>query len=235
MTMSFPLIYDNPFRLLGVFANASQREIEQNKAQMEQEMPGELVFEEMSDYADYIYETDKLADLSGRKLHSKKNHVNKFMSLYPDWKYEELKPEHFEACSLLLSDWQAGHGNPAERDEIESEDESIHYAFQHFSELGLEGGVLFAGGKLCAFTIGQKCAKETYMVHFEKADVQVEGSFQMINMEFVRDVRDRHPEIRYINRTDDMGHESLRKAKQSYHPFCMGKKYFALLEGDEPF
>lgn len=205
---------------------------EQNMARMEQEMPGELVFKEMEKYADYIYETDKLADLSGRKLHSKKNHVNKFMSLFPDWRYEELRPEHFEECSRLLKHWQEGHGIPEEMEEIKSEDESIHIAFSMFDELELEGGVLYANGKLCAFTIGQKCAKDTYMVHFEKADAEVEGSFQMINMEYVRWIRDHYPEIGYINRTDDMGHESLRKAKMSYHPFCKGKKFFALEPGD---
>ena len=201
---------------------------EKNMGLIEQEMPGEFVFKEMGYYADYIYEIDKLADLSGRKLHSKKNHVNKFMSLYPDWRYEELRPEYFETCMSLLKIWQAGHDRPDEAEEIADEEESIRQAFSMYEEFGLEGGVLFADGKLCAFTLGEKCAKETFMVHFEKADVQIEGAFQMINMQFVRQIRDRHPEIRYINRTDDMGHESLRKAKQSYHPFCMERKYVAL-------
>ena len=38
--------------------------------------------------ADYVYETEKLATLAGKKLHGKRNHINKFKKLYPDWSYE---------------------------------------------------------------------------------------------------------------------------------------------------
>ena len=52
----------------------------------------------------------------------------------------------------------------------------------------------------------------------------------MINREFARQVRARHPEIKYLNREDDMGVEGLRKAKGSYYPDLMVEKYFATKE-----
>ena len=38
-----------------------------------------FAFEEQRDFFDYVYLSEKLSSLSGRKLHSKKNHVNSFL------------------------------------------------------------------------------------------------------------------------------------------------------------
>ena len=197
------------------------------KARMEEELPGWFRYKEETDYSDYIYEIDALAELSGRKLHAKKNHVNKFLSLYPDWHFEPLTPARFEECRRLLTGWQTAHQDADGQSSIEEENMAIEAAFRHYEELELEGGVLYADGRICAFSIGEKCAADTFVVHFEKADRSVEGAYTMINREFVRQIRDTHPEVRYINREDDMGLESLRKAKRSYHPCFMEVKYSA--------
>ena len=50
------------------------------------------------DHADYIYLRESLAALSGKKLQAKRNHVNRFKALYPDYRYEELTDEWVPAC-----------------------------------------------------------------------------------------------------------------------------------------
>ena len=59
----------------------------------------------------YIYEAEKLATLSGNKLHGKKNHCNRFEKTYPDWRFEVLTKEHFPACLALLDQWEAAKDN----------------------------------------------------------------------------------------------------------------------------
>ena len=75
-----------------------------------------------------------------------------------------------------------------------------------------------------AFTMGSPISVDTFDVHFEKAYGEIQGAYTMINREFARWVRDRYPEVRYLNREDDMGLEGLRKAKESYYPDCMVEK-----------
>ena len=36
------------------------------------------------DLADYVYESEKLCTLSGKKLHGKRNHINKFKATYEE-------------------------------------------------------------------------------------------------------------------------------------------------------
>ena len=60
---------------------------------------------------------------------------------------------------------------------------------------------------------------------FEKAFAEVPGAYPMINREFARWVQEHYPEVCYLNREDDMGLEGLRKAKMSYNPIYMAKKY----------
>ena len=50
----------------------------------------------------------------------------------------------------------------------------------------------------------------------------------MINREFARRVRQRHPQVRWLNREDDMGIEGLRRAKESYYPDLMVEKHWAI-------
>ena len=75
--------------------------------------------------------------------------------------------------------------------------------------------------------MGDLLSADTYDVHFEKAYGELQGAYAMINREFARRVRQRHPQVRYLNREDDMGVEGLRKAKESYYPDLMVEKFSA--------
>lgn len=196
-----------------------------HKALLEELFPGKFSFIHDRDFDDYIYSAQKLSSLAGKKLHGKRNHINRFEASYPDWRFEPLTPGHFPACLALLDSWSAlvSEGEHL----VSDERRAIELAFRHYDELGLMGGVLFADGRLAAFTVGEQISSDTFNVHFEKAAGDIDGAYTMINREFVRHVLARLPHIVYINREDDMGLENIRRSKLSYRPDIILEKYSA--------
>ncbi|MEQ2426467.1 DUF2156 domain-containing protein [Enterocloster hominis (ex Hitch et al. 2024)] len=193
------------------------------------EFPTQFRFEGLRDSADYIYEAGTLASLGGKKLHNKRNHCNRFEQECLDWHFEVLGQEHIDSCLALLQSWEENHEG-LESGMPEAEKEAILTAFKHYDALGLTGGVLYARDRLLAFTFGEPVGGHGFDVRFEKADITVHGTYQMINREFVRHLLKVYPELHYINREEDMGMENLRKAKESYYPAFMLDKYAARWE-----
>jgi len=196
-----------------------------HKAQLEELFPGKFSFIHDRDYDDYIYSAEKLSTLSGKKLHGKRNHINRFEATYPNWHFETLKREHFPLCTALLDDWSA-EVNEGEH-LVSDERQAIELAFEHYEALGLMGGALFVEDTLAAFTIGEQISSDTFNVHFEKAAGDIDGAYPMVNREFVRHVLSRLPHITYINREDDMGLDNIRRSKLSYRPEMILEKYSA--------
>ncbi len=196
-----------------------------HKAQLEELFPGRFSFVHDRDYDDYIYSAEKLATLSGKKLHGKRNHINRFEASYQNWRFEALKKEHFPLCLALLDAWS---GEVSEGEHLVSDErQAIELAFENYDALGLMGGALFIDDDLAAFTIGEPISSDTFNVHFEKARGDVDGAYPMINREFIRYILSQLPHINYVNREDDMGLENIRKSKLSYRPEIILEKYSA--------
>lgn len=133
-------------------------------------------------------------------------------------------------CMELNDRWDAAgrvREGEEEAEDIFNEKKGILLAFRHFDELGLEGGVLRVDGRVVAFTMANRLTADTFDVHFEKAFGEMQGDYAIINREFARQIRRRHPEVKYLNREDDMGLEGLRRAKESYYPDLMAEKHSA--------
>ena len=193
-------------------------------------MPDRFAYEADRDGFDYLYDIDRLADLTGKKLHAKRNHINRFIDNNPTWVYEEITPESLPECLEMDKQWYLRslqrEGEAEERD-LGDEGIALRTAMDHYHALGLEGGLIRVYGEVVAFTMGDMLCADTFDVHFEKAYGELQGAYAMINREFARWVRAKHPNVRYLNREDDMGVEGLRKAKESYYPDRMVEKYAA--------
>lgn len=183
--------------------------------------PGKYKIEYDDAMADYIYEAEKLKTLSGKKLHSKRNHINRFRQDYDGrYSYALLTPDCLEDCFQMALRWREENGCD---DDLEKNKEMCVTlnALRLFEELELKGGVLKIDGKPVAFTIGEELSDDTFVVHIEKAFSEIQGAYPMINQQFVEHEMEGY---QYVNREEDDGVEGLRKAKQSYHPVFLEKK-----------
>lgn len=177
---------------------------------------------------DYIYLSEKLADLGGKKLHSKRNHVNNFKKLY-DYDFFELKDENSEEITQFLEKW---YDEKIKEDEsLLLEKKALFNGMKFRKELNMKGAFIKVDDKIVAFTMGNKMTEDMAVIHFEKADTNYKGSYAIINNEFVKKCWN---DVTYINREDDMGIEGLRKAKLSYYPYTLKESYTMMLkEKDE--
>ena len=200
----------------------------EQKAQLEAEFPGRFVFQEDRDGFDYIYTIDKLADLSGKKLHAKRNHISRFCDQFPDWMFEPIGPDNIADCLDMEEKWYAEQVADDRADaNLGHEKDAVETALGHMDELGVSGGLIRAEGRVLAFSMGSMTTADCYNVHFEKAYGEIQGAYAVINREMARWVRSTHPEVAYFNREDDMGLEGLRKAKLSYYPDILLEKFSA--------
>lgn len=203
-------IDDNPFQLHCM--------VEEEMEMIEQWCPKQFHVIWQRDESDYIYRQEKLATLSGKKLHGKRNHIHRFEEQHTDWQYETISDENEEDCVKMAIEWCMRNCKDQKNNiEYEKIDESklVVYAIRHRKDFDMIGGAIRVNGEIIAITLGERLTSDTFVVHFEKAYSELQGAYPMINREFVKNELS---EYVYVNREEDMGLEGLRKAKLSYYP-----------------
>lgn len=184
--------------------------------------PGRFLIESNRNCYDYIYSREKLAGLRGKKMQKKRNHIARFKD-DPDWSYEPITKENLAETRFMAHNWICSREEKWNED-MENEFSVLEEAFANYDALGLRGGILRQHGDIVAFTMGDPLNSDTFLVHFEKAFPEVQGAYPMINQQFVQQATEG---FEYINREDDTGDLGLRKAKLSYYPEILLKKYVA--------
>ncbi len=180
----------------------------------------DFIMEEDRDNFDYLYSVEELIDFPGQKFHDKKNLLTQFQRKY-HYSYAPLTQELAEVCLEFQHEWCV-----EKRCEVieglSHENCAAQLMLQYFDRLGLLGGVLFIDDRLAAYTLAEPLNPDTVVIHVEKGQLGVTGIYQAINWEFLRhDARQFH----YVNREQDLGIDGLRKAKLSYNPVRLIKKY----------
>lgn len=201
---------------------------EQQARLLQSVFPGEFLLSYDRDMADYLYVASDLATLPGSRYQPKRNHVRRFKA-GGDWSFEAISEGNIPDCRVLFGEWLSERkaDGSEDVDTISHETAAINLALDRFVESGLVGGILRRGARPVAFAIGERLSDETAVVHFEKALPSVEGAFQTVNQEFAAHLASLG--FKYINREEDMGLGNLRKAKLSYHPLRLVRKYHAAL------
>ncbi len=198
---------------------------EKQRERLEQIYPGRFEYiDDLGDY-DYVYSRQDLAQLPGKSYHKKKNHVSKFTRQYPEFRYEELGKCNVEDAAVVEDAWYYDHLQ-SEDDSQRLEYNSIKEALNYYEELNLSGGIIYVDGVAAAMTIGSRISADTVDVHFEKAigEYAVNGGYAAINNMYAKS----QSGVEWLNREEDINIEGLRKAKQSYHPKILLKKYCAV-------
>ncbi len=132
---------------------------------------------------DYIYSVEKMASLSGKKYHGKRNHITNFKKNYPDWSFETIDSSNINECIALHSNWINTHEDDSD---YSFEFEAVLTAFENYDKLGFVGGILKVDGKAIAYTMGERHSEELFVTHFEKAPPEIQGAYPIINQEFTK-------------------------------------------------
>ena len=199
---------------------------------IEAAFPGQYRFTQIRKSFDYLYETEKMISLAGKKYQPKRNFISRFKAQNPDWTYESIRPDgdpelcrrQLEECRAMTDEWCALNGC-SHNESMRMEACAVRTALRDFVPLRLRGGILRSGGRIVAYTLGERLNSDTFIVHVEKAFSDVTGAYPMINRCFLEHEA---AGLRYVNREDDAGDEGLRRAKLSYHPAYMLEKYLAV-------
>jgi len=217
-----PAVVREFLRWLGRQSSPSQARIERVEEKWAElvQAAADCVVEPDPDQFDYVYRTQDLVELAGRKYHSKRNHVNRALrELNP--KYEPLQECHVEACLQVANKWCAARRCCDDLGLLDEWD-AVREALCHFAELRAQGGVVLVNGEVQAFALGELLNADTAVVHVEKANPAFPPLFALINQQFSAHAWSRVP---FINREQDIGDPGLRKAKQSYHPHHLVRKF----------
>lgn len=212
----------HPLCMLGITPDA--------KAALEQVLPGGFFYIPERNYFDYIYLRENLATLKGKKYQSKRNHINNFKKRFT-YEYIPITPDIVSQCLLLECKWYKSNQTNEDEEELSDERRSLTYALHHFDALGLIGGAIRVDGEIVAFSFGAPINHNTFGVHVEKADVNYDGAYTVINQEFAAHLPERYL---YVNREEDLGIEGLRRAKLSYNPTILLEKSAAIKKPNLP-
>lgn len=224
---SFPIGEGDPTSVIAeIFNDAKQRSVEANFVMLTSAQKQKLVeitgykfsFKELLGDEDYIYRNYDLSLLPGKRFHAKRNHISKFNRAYPNWSFVFINKNNKRDALRVTEQWCKDREiNPYTNEEYKA----ISEALDNYEKLNLHGGILYVDDEPAAMTMGCEINKKTFDVIFEKALVKYDGVYSKINNEFVKTLVG----FEFINREEDMGIESLKQAKLSYHPIVILKRY----------
>lgn len=165
-------------------------------------------------WKEYLYDIDRFTSFSGRKMEKKRNHLNFFINNYSPFETEIISGKSVAELIAFTIAFDASHtDNPLAAYECGQ----VIEVLRRFDDYPFFGLAIRIDGEVVGYTFGEKSG-DTFFVHVEKGNIDFRGIYQALASGLAREVRSRFPDVRYLNREEDMGDESLRRSKESYHP-----------------
>jgi hypothetical protein len=192
--------------------------------------PDQFRFHHDRNSFDYLYNIEDLATLKGKKFQKKRNHLNKFKQLHPQFRVEPITEENTPLVEDLLARWYKTRLEADPSADFYMEQVALSKALRYREDLDMEGLVLMDGDEILAMTLGSFLSGETFDVQFEKAID--DSAYVAMCSSFAAHLMAKYPDLLYLNREDDLGIEGLRKSKLAYNPVMLIEKHWACLKED---
>lgn len=177
--------------------------------------------EEQPHWRDYLYDINSLATFAGKKMSKKRNHLNAFHALYGDAVVSGITPADADE---LVAFTQRFEDNRDDNEMGLYEAEATVKVIRHLSDYPFSGIVIRLHGEVIGFTIGEVIG-HTLFAHIEKGNTDYRGVYQALCSGYCSLIREKYPEVKFVNREDDAGSEMLMKSKLSYNPVGFVDKY----------
>jgi hypothetical protein len=165
------------------------------------------------DWAEYIYESQHLQTLQGKRLQPKRNAAHQFRRKYSNFKYEHISADNIEEV------WDYQQNHPQHDGKL---NQSVKRGLDIFKIGGFVGGIIRIDNKIEGYTMGCPINRNHFDILFENANKTYNGIFQVLEQELItQQIYD----YKYINREEDLGISGIRFAKMGLHPDMLLMKY----------
>ena len=198
---------------------------EEKAAWLEREFPDVFRITENRDLAEYLHLSENLAYLPGKPFASKRYDANLFRRRYQGRMSETVitKGDIDEILSFERK-WLGENRESHDQQALELEYREIELQLKYFDELKISGLIVQIDGVTQGFVYGAPISGSCYDVLIEKGNREYNDIYRILHQDIVRLCA---MDYKYINREEDVGVEGLRKAKMSYRPDILLKKYIA--------
>ncbi len=171
---------------------------------------------------DYVYLARNLSSLEGPQFADFRKKLSRFKRDH-DVEFKKLDAASVGKCLEMQEEWcdlKACTESPG----LSMENDAIQDAFDHWKILGFSGCIMLEGERVIGYSLGEPLNSNTYVTHIEKANPKPAyfGAYQAVSKNFAENCS---REFEFINREQDLGEPGLRRAKESYNPDHMVKKF----------
>lgn len=165
-------------------------------------------------WREYLYNIEQFTHFSGKKMEKKRNHLNFFMNHYGSYEMEILDGSQTNELIEFNDKFNLYH---KQGDTFDYESTAIGEAIANYKKYPFFGLLIRYQGEIIGYTFGETSG-DTFVIHAEKGNIEFRGVYQALASLLSREIETRFPNVKYLNREDDMDNEYLRKSKLSYHP-----------------
>ena len=187
--------------------------------------PGTFAAQGNQDYAEYVYSVDKLVNLPGHELASRRKKIHHFFNEYGDrYQIATIDEGHIPLIRAFQRQWLEARisDDPQFAARLAQEDAGVQIGLDHFFELGLSGVVALIDGELRGYEYGAPLSRDCFDAMVQKGDRDIPEIYRILDWEFLRLCGGGYTWVKW---EEDLGVESLRTMKTLYAPDRMIEKF----------